>query len=533
METHFRDSMMWVHTWAGVVVGGLLFAIFWMGTLAVFDQEADRWMMPMTRLSLPEERTSPDAVWKATGGQQSKDWQFTFPTERTPVGYAAYTKEEIVRGLGQRPGSIDANAKKTEAYLDPRTYEALPDPGTRGGQDFFFPFHWNLTITSTDFGVWVVGAAGMAMMLLLVTGVIVHRTIFVNFFTLRAKKKAGRVVLDLHNIMGVLALPFHLMITLSGLVIWFYIYFPTAWLMVYDGNHPSFYSDTRARFDRPAAGTPGTVASIDNMVVEAERIWGSGRAEFVHVWHPEDSQSYVEIRRSYDSRIHLDPKVIYFDGPSGQLLHYASFHPIAEVQRFIAGLHFIRYKHWTLRWIYFVLGLAGCVLIATGSLFWLEARRKRHSRGDSRSIRIVEGLTIGGVSGIIVATLAFLIANRLLPLGMENRAGIEVWAFFLVWIATFAHGFWRRSIAWIEQTWMIAAGSVIAVLLNWLTTGDHLIKTLGEGSLAVAGVDLILLASAAVAVWTAQALQRKQILRSGVVRVRKKSLAQRETVQDA
>ncbi len=30
-------------------------------------------------------------------------------------------------------------------------------------------------------------------------------------------------------------------------------------------------------------------------------------------------------------------------------------------QRFIAGLHLIQFRHWTLRWIYFGLGLAGCV----------------------------------------------------------------------------------------------------------------------------------------------------------------------------
>ncbi len=41
MEPTFRASMGWLHTWAGVVLGGLLFAIFWMGTLSVFDREID------------------------------------------------------------------------------------------------------------------------------------------------------------------------------------------------------------------------------------------------------------------------------------------------------------------------------------------------------------------------------------------------------------------------------------------------------------------------------------------------------------
>ena len=48
-----------------------------------------------------------------------------------------------------------------------------------------------------------------------------------------------------------------------------------------------------------------------------------------------------------------------------------------------------------------------------------------------------------------------------------------------------------------------------AVLLNWLTTGDHLIKTLGDLYWPVAGVDLFLLASAALSVRVARKLGRR------------------------
>lgn len=46
MERTFGKSMVWLHSWAGVILGSVLFAIFWMGTLSVFDAEIDRWMMP-------------------------------------------------------------------------------------------------------------------------------------------------------------------------------------------------------------------------------------------------------------------------------------------------------------------------------------------------------------------------------------------------------------------------------------------------------------------------------------------------------
>ncbi len=40
-----------------------------------------------------------------------------------------------------------------------------------------------------DVGKWLVGAAAMAMLLMLVSGVIIHRKLFADFFTLRLDKR--------------------------------------------------------------------------------------------------------------------------------------------------------------------------------------------------------------------------------------------------------------------------------------------------------------------------------------------------------
>jgi hypothetical protein len=189
-------------------------------------------------------------------------------------------------------------------------------------------------------------------------------------------------------------------------------------------------------------------------------------------------------------------------------------------QRFISGLHFIQFDHWPLRWLYFVAGLSGCVLIATGFLFWLESRRMRHAKKGLAGVRVVEALTITSVTGIVIATFAYFIVNRLLPLGATwggwDRAELEVWAFHLAWIATLVHAFLRPARpatqparrAWREQCAAIAVLAVVAVALNAATTGDHLVRTLGEGRWSVAGMDLMLLLSAGLAAWTCRRLGR-------------------------
>lgn len=58
-------------------------------------------------------------------------------------------------------------------------------------------------------------------------------------------------------------------------------------------------------------------------------------------------------------------------------------------------------------------------------------------------------------------------------------------------------------------TWAVAGLALLAVALNWLTTGQHLVHTLGHGLWAVAGMDLLLLAAAGLAAGMARRLTRK------------------------
>ena len=492
MERTFRISMNWLHTWAGVVLGGVLFAIFWMGTLSVFDREIDRWMAPAMRLAAPTEAvTSIDALrrfYDIAVAAKSPIWGVTLPTERVPAIRVSW-----------REGSVLA-----ERFLDPDTGRIL-DAGSLGGSRFLYPFHYMLHVRVGQIGYWCVGLAGMAMMALCVSGIIVHRKIFSDFFTLRADRKPRRLILDLHNVTGVLGLPFHFVISLSGLAIFATLYFPSSWQVVYEGDQRAFSAEAHGTIRLPRAGQPAGMTSFDAMAAEARRLWGDGPLRNVVVRNPGDAKAVVEIARLDPGSVGTSYDVAFFDGPTGMLLgHRIGTPPVLSIERFVTGLHLIQFRHWLLRWLYFWMGLAGCVVIATGYFFWLESRRERHARLGLRGVPVVEGLVTGSVTGIVIATLAFFVVNRALPSGMavlgQSRAALEIWAFYLVWLVTFAHAWLRPGRAWIEQCWAVAALAIAAALLNWITTGDHPGITLFHRSLwPIAGMDLLLLGSAAVA----------------------------------
>lgn len=499
MEPGFRASMNWLHTWGGIVLGGLLFAIFWMGTLSVFDREIDRWMAPMTRLAVTDKPFSFEALrpsYEAAAAAKATSWLAILPTEREP---AVHTTWREASGSAVR-------------LVDPATGAALPDPGTWAGTRFLYPFHYMLHIR---LGYWIVGAAAMAMLALCVSGVVIHRKIFVDFFTFRADRKPRRLVLDLHNVTGVLGLPFHFVIALSGVIIFYTVYFPTTIQVAYSDEPRAFAREAYSLYDRPKVGRPGELASLDAMAAEARRLWDGEMPRYIFVRTPGDAAAYLQFARRGEDRVSGSDDVAYFDAATGALLHQRSApQPVLTAQRFISGLHLIQFRHWSLRWVYFALGLTGCVLIATGYLFWLESRRKRHAQLGLRGVPIVEGLTVGSVTGILIATLAFFVVNRLLPLGAtflgEDRAALEIWTFYLVWLATFAHAWLRPGRAWREQCWAIAVFAIAAVVLNGITTGDHLLRSLSHRHLwPIAGMDLLLLASAAIAALTAWKLRQR------------------------
>jgi uncharacterized iron-regulated membrane protein len=354
------------------------------------------------------------------------------------------------------------------------------------------------------------------MLVLVVSGVIIHRRIFRDFFMFRPGKALSRSSLDLHTGMGVLALPFHFIMPLSGLIIFFALFFPGTWHATFRSDEDSFEREVFGSYERPKANAPGTLGSLDAMAAEAERRWSGGKPFLVRVRNAGDAASHVEMRRSYANEVSMNRDTIYFDAQSGSVLQRFESKPVGRVQRFIAGIHFIQFDHWLLRWLYFAGGLSGCVMIATGFLFWVESRRAEHARQGWAGVPVVEALATGSITGIILSTLAFFVANRVLPAapsfaGLE-RAELEMLAFYAVWLATFAHAALRRRAAWGEQCALIAAVALLTPCLNWLTTGDQPLRALERGAFAVAGMDVLLLVGAGVAFVTARRLLRGKAL---------------------
>ena len=539
MTQSFRQAMAWLHTWFGLVLGFVLMAAFFFGALSVFDREIDRWSIPATRIEpqpMPSyekvlrpafERMQPtpeavDAMRPLVNGPMPERYDTVmswsaYTTHRDPV-LALFAGYEV-------PGAKDPDEGIwAYATIDPRDGTALPDDQLKIGSGFFYPMHYSLTLDWKNLGIWIVGFSALVMLAALVSGVVMHRKIFREIFTFRPGKGGLRSVLDLHNLTGVVALPFHFFFAFTGLVIFAATYyFPVGHTQLHDLH--DLYAEVEAReagLPHQRAGVPAGLANVDAMVAEAQRRWQArdmaGDVGFLVLMHVGDANGYVSVYRAGTDRIALVGQGVHFKASTGELIREdPPATAVGRVSEFLTGLHLQHFRHWLLRWLYVLGGLLGAVCIATGFIFFVEKRKRQHARQGSQGARIVDALAVTTVTGMVLAALAILVANRLLPPDLPARGDWERYAFWGAWLLALVHASVRSAPvarglanpAWREQCWVIVILSVTAVVLNWITTGDHLLRTLAAGYWPVAGVDLALLATATIAALSARALGRR------------------------
>ncbi|HWA12158.1 MAG TPA: PepSY-associated TM helix domain-containing protein [Burkholderiales bacterium] len=537
MFPSFRLSMTWLHTWFGLVMGFVLMVAFFFGALSVFDREIDRWAVPETRFE-PQPMPSYDKLLAPIfAGMKPREEELRLaeqrvggplPAQKPVMNWGAYTthRDPVLLmfaefGITNNPNDPDDHVHGW-FQIDPRSGKIIPDDRLNIGRDFFYPMHYSLHLEWMELGYWIVGFAALVMLAALVSGIVMHRRIFRELFTFRPNKQAGRSTLDLHNLTGVVALPFHFVFALSGLVIFAGIYFPIEETIFKPHAEAQGMADARARgLAFKPAGVPAGLASVDAMVEEARRRWAQrgmpGEVGMLTVNHIGDRNSYVSIYRAGSDRVTLVGQGVHFEGPTGRVI-FEDPPPSAVqgVNDFLTGLHLQHFRHWLLRWFYVLGGLAGCACIATGFIFFVEKRKRQHAALGTGGARWVDAMAVTTVTGMLIATLAILVANRLLPVELAHRGEWEKGAFWGAWILACAHACWRTAPvrqaklapAWAEHCWAIAGLGIAAVLLNWITTGDHLVATISRGYWPVAGMDLFLLAAAALAVVAARKLRR-------------------------
>ncbi len=493
MRQSFRLSMQWLHTWTGLVAGWIIFLIFFNGTAAYFRQEITTWMKPEITAAIdPAKSVSGAVVFLKAKASDAATWTITVPDDRYPVsdvtwqprpkpGAPPTEEDDDERPPADRRATIDATGRPLAAR------------DTEGG-DYFFQFHYALHYLPQFLGMVLVWFAGLGLMVALTTGVIIHRRFFAEFFTFRPRQGA-RSWLDAHTTFAVLALPFHLMITYSGVAILMFFLMPWAMFANYSNPRTYFEMILQRPHTPPVSGHAVPLVSVNTVLNSAEAIWKGGRAERIRVTNPGDATATIKIDRHVAGLVAGQDASLTFNGVTGALVR-----PISEpsatstASSAIFSLHLAHFARPALRWLLFLCGTTGTAMVASGLILW-TAKRRRNLQGPrySRSgFRFVEILNVAVIAGYPAATAALFWANRLLPLSTTSRANAEILCAF---------GLWGLSLVWsavrpMRQAWVgvLGATSLLFLLLpfvNAVTSARGTLTNLMHGDPLYIGFNLV------------------------------------------
>lgn len=522
----FRQAQAWLHTWCGLWFSWLLFAVFLTGTLAVFEDPISHWMTPEHHAEEAAQATAPAGADRA----QRLAWGLAYMQQHHPDAemWEIWPSNDEGKG-GLTVYWFDAQREYASARLDPSTGMPIEEKAstvraTLGGHHFV-NFHYRLH--AGTWGLWLVGIAGMAMLVALVSGVITHKRIFQDFFTFRARK-GQRSWLDAHNAVAVLTLPFQFMIAYTGIVISGLAFMPAAAVSQYGRGDAAFTAFLKELNDSvayaPHAGRPlQAVPALEPLAEKAQQLMGQA-VRAVVIYQPSDASARIGVYgwnsdEAVNQRLSPTSGMAMFSAETGALLHVRQPGAVdggsaSLAQSVMGGLHMVKFGGLAMKWLYFVCGLAGSAMMATGAVLFIVKRRSKHlgefGGATARVYRLIEGLNVAAIAGLAVACIGYLWANRLVPVGMAHRADGELAVFFGLWLLALVHALWRAPAqAWKEQLVALAVLCLLLPLLSWLSIGAHLPGYVVEGDWESAGVELGALAFGALALCALRWMRRR------------------------
>lgn len=446
MRTDIVRTYKDIHSWVGIISGLALFIAFYAGAITMFEEPLQRWASPPTELSPPPslERT-PELIDKvlAAHPEARKAYRVhlvTGPEQPARVSWETGTRRE--------PGPIWFASLAPDGSLETSTRQPSDVAQLIDvlHQQVGLPFDHEISMP-------IMGVIALLYVIAIVSGVIcLLPSLIKDLFALRFGRNLKRMWLDLHNVLGLFSLPFHIVMAFTAVIFAFHDQFYTA--------QGAVQTIGAAQVERrgPPRGAPPPLpelAVVQAVLPPAElaRRIGQQMPDFrlrgiSYEYNPEEGH-HGHIQGSdprygmrgptygigeVDTRTGIITEADYLPGRQDGWF--------ATISGFFA-VHFGNYGDPPVRWSYFVLGLAGAFLFYSGNLLWIESRRKKERKSgavrQTRATRILGALTVGVPLGCIAGISVTIAASKWLPAALSDLA---------VWHSRIYYALFLLAVVW-------------------------------------------------------------------------------------
>ncbi|MBS0357297.1 MAG: PepSY domain-containing protein [Proteobacteria bacterium] len=521
MRSEFVRIYKAVHTWTGIVAGMALFIAFYAGALTVFKEPLTRWASPPGEVRPVALADAQQLIVKTLAAHPDAAKDFTLYVQDA---------EDVPARLGWQVRSPDADehdgsqVRHYAATLDAHGAAQVTETHPSRLAAFIDTLHRVVGLpVDSDPNRWVMGVIATLYALALVSGVVVLLPSLVkDFFALRVGKNLKRMWLDAHNVVGIVSLPFHLVMALTAVVFAYHdgIYAVQDRLL-HDGKW-----STAFQRPRPAPGAaerdPATMLPpLEILARVREQAPGfeptllqyqqaTGPRAVVRVWGKDAAAVSPRARGGFAAVDPYSGKVVGSDFLPGR-----QSTPNLFISSFFA-LHMAAFGGTPVQWMYFLLGLAGAWLFYSGNLLWVESRRKKQARQGGElpvqrlDVRLMAAATVGVCLGCVCGVSLAIVGSKWLH-GLAGDTN--------AWLPALYYGAFFASIGWaflrgaarasVHLLWLAAALTAAIPLTSLLAWSLPSLGLWAHGSAASLGVDATALAGAGAFAWMARATARR------------------------
>ncbi|BBC73397.1 membrane protein [Altererythrobacter sp. B11] len=390
------------HSGLGLTFAAMLYLVCLTGTIAVFANEFQRWENPAAERIETISAEAVEAAYQAaldrTAGP-AEHVLILMPSEDRPWPTLRVDTQDGTQTTWVADGAGRITGQVRESWTK-----------------FLTRLHINLHLPQS-WGIFIVGLTGVALLSSLISGLLAHPRIFRDAFHLRLGGSRRLQEADLHNRIGVWALPFHVTVSLTGALLGLSsIIIGAIGLAVFQGDTAKVY----AIFTPPHPAEdarPAPPLDLRPLFASVEARTPEGRISYVVVEHPSEMGAAAMFEVEDGSSRLANANSYAFDR-SGQL-YYEQKAAENNVGQQILGslglLHFGWFGGGAIKIAYALLGLGLTYLAAGGVNIWL-ARRRDKGRPAPGWERVWTATVWGQPVALTCAALAALFTSLVAPL---------------------------------------------------------------------------------------------------------------------
>ncbi|MDG6077879.1 PepSY domain-containing protein [Erythrobacter litoralis] len=353
-----------LHKWSGIVPTAFLLMLCLTGLPLIFHDEIDALMASDAEAALAGAPSASSGLpLDAILDQALADRPGEVPL------FMAFSQDSPLLTVTTGPSPDAAGGDMTLLFFDRATGEALGPAPVNAPMDFLLQLHTDMFLGQG--GMWALGVCGILLVVALISGVVLYAPFMrrLPFGTNRTDRSARVRRLDQHNLVGIIALGWMLVIALTGAINAFADPLTENWR---DGE----VARLTAQYGEAAPVAPEEYASLDAALATAQDALPGRSPQFIAFPGGDWSSArhyaiFFQGDRPVTQHL-LTPALV--DAGSGAFVDARTMPALNQALMMSKPLHFGDYGGLPLKIVWALLTIATIWVLWTGLALWLRRR---------------------------------------------------------------------------------------------------------------------------------------------------------------